>query len=58
MSNTIKFLFSLFIGIVATVIAKFVHSSWNLIQLLIFGLIVLAVTFILTLLIKKKQFKK
>ena len=58
MNNTIKFLFSLFIGIVATVIAKFVHSSWNLIQLLIFGLIVLAVTFILTLLIKKKQFKK
>ena len=58
MNNPIKFLFSLFIGTVATVIAKFVHSSWNLIQLLIFGLIVFAVTFILTLLIKKKQFKK
>ncbi len=58
MNNTIKFLFSLFIWIVETVIAKFVHSSWNLIQLLISGLIVLAVTFILTLLIKKKKAKK
>ena len=54
MNITIKLLYSLFIGAVAAGIAKFVHSSWNLIQLLIFGLIVFAVTFILALLIKKK----
>ncbi len=54
MNNTIKLLYSLLVGVVATVIAKLVHSSWNLTQLLIFGLIVFAVTFILTLLIKKK----
>lgn len=58
MNNTIKLLYSLLIGVVATVVAKFVHSSWNLTQLLIFGLIVFAVTFILTLLIKKKRAKK
>jgi len=43
----------LLIGIVAMGIAKFVHSNWNLTQLLIFGLIVFAITFALTLLIKK-----
>jgi len=58
MNNTIKLLYSLLIGIVAVVIAKLVHSSWNLTQLLIFGLIVFAVTFILTLLIKKNKAKK
>jgi hypothetical protein len=57
-NNTIKLFYSLFIGVVAAVIAKFVHSGWNLTQLLIFGLIVFAVTFILTLLIKKKRAKK
>ena len=58
MNNIIKLFYSLFIGVVAAVIAKLVHSSWNLTQLLIFGLIVFAVTFILTLLIKKKRVKK
>ena len=58
MNNTIKLLYSLLIGIVALVIAKLVHPSWSLTQLLIFGLIVFAVTFILTLLIKKKRAKK
>ncbi len=55
MNNIIKLLYSLFIGVVAAGIAKLVHSSWNLTQLLIFGLIVFAVTFILTLVIKKKK---
>jgi hypothetical protein len=58
MNNSIKLLYSLLIGVVAMGIAKLVHSSWNLTQLLIFGLIVFAVTFILTLLIKKKRAKK
>jgi hypothetical protein len=55
MNNRIKLLYSLLIVIVAAVIAKFVHSSWSLTYLLIFGLIVFAVTFILTLSIKKKR---
>jgi hypothetical protein len=55
MNNLIKLLYSLLIGVVAAVIAKLVHSNWNLIQLLMFGLIVFAVTFILTLLIKRKK---
>jgi uncharacterized membrane protein (DUF485 family) len=55
MNNIIKLLYSLLIGVVAAVIAKLVHSSWSLTQLSIFGLIVFAVTFILTLLIKKKR---
>jgi len=58
MNNTIKLLYSLFIGVVATVIAKLVHSNWRLTHLLIFGLIVFAVTFILTLLIKKNRAQK
>jgi len=58
MNNTIKLFYSLFIGVVATVIAKLVHSNWSLAQLLIFGLIVFAVTFILTLLIKKNKVKR
>jgi len=57
MNNTIKLFYSLFIGVMAVVIAKLVHSSWSLTQLLIFGLIVFAVTFILTLLIKKNKVK-
>ncbi len=58
MNNTIKLLYSLLIGFVAVVIAKFVHPVWSLIHLLIFGLVVFAVTFILTLLIKRKRAKK
>jgi hypothetical protein len=55
MNNIIKLLYSLLIGVVAVVIAKLVHPLWSINQLLIFGLIVFAVTFILTLLIKKKK---
>jgi uncharacterized membrane protein (DUF485 family) len=58
MNNIIKFLYSLFIGIVAAVIARLVHPLWSINQLLIFGLIVFAVTFILTLLIKKNKVKR
>ena len=57
MNNIIKLLYSLFIGVVAGVIAKLVHPIWGISQLLIFGLIVFAITFILTLLIKKKRDK-
>ena len=55
MNNLIKLLYSLLIGAVAMGIAKLVHSSWSINSLLIFGLIVFAVTFILTLLIKTKK---
>ncbi len=58
MNNTIKLLYSLLIGAVATGIAKLVHPIWSINSLLIFGLVVFAVTFILTLLIKKKRAKK
>jgi hypothetical protein len=58
MNNTIKLLYSLLIGVVAGVIAKLVHSSWSLTQLLIFGLIVFGVTFVLTLLIKQNKVKR
>lgn len=57
-NDTIKLLFSLIIGVVATLIARLVHPIWGLTSLLIFGLIVFAVTFILTLLIKHKRAKK
>lgn len=53
MKNTIKLLYSLFIGVVAIGIAKLVHSSWNMNLLLIFGFIVFAVTYALTLLLKR-----
>jgi hypothetical protein len=53
MNNVIKMLYSLLIGVVAMGIAKLVHPSWNINHLLIFGLIVFAVTFVLTLFIKK-----
>jgi len=46
-------IYSLLIGAAATVIAKFVHSRWNVAHLLLFGLMVFAVTFILTLVIKR-----
>ena len=58
MSSTIKLLYSLFIGAVALGIAKLVHPIWSIGQLLIFGFVVFVVTFILTLLIKKKRAKK
>jgi hypothetical protein len=53
MNNTIKMLYSLLIGVVAAGIAKLVHPSWSMTYLLIFGLVVFAVTFVLTLLVKK-----
>jgi len=46
MNNTIKMFLSLLIGAVAIGIAKLVHTSWSINQLLIFGLIVFAVTFV------------
>ena len=55
MNNAVKMLYSLLIGVVAMGIAKLVHPSWSINQLLIFGFIVFAVTFILTLLLKKKR---
>lgn len=58
MNNLIKLIYSLLIGIVAMGIAKLVHPIWSITALLIFGLIVFAVTFILTLLIKKNRAKK
>jgi len=39
------------------VIASLVHSSWSFTNLLIFGLVVFVVTWILTLLIKRKRAK-
>jgi hypothetical protein len=55
MNNTIKLLYSLLIGVVAIVIAKLVHPIWGITPLLIFGLVVFVVTFVLTLLIKRKK---
>lgn len=57
MNNTTRILFSLLIGMVAIGIAKLVHPVWSISQLLIFGLIVFAVTFILTLLIRRTRKK-
>ena len=53
MKDAIKMLLSLLIGVVAMGIAKLVHPSWNMTQLLIFGLMVFAVTFVISLLVKK-----
>jgi uncharacterized membrane protein (DUF485 family) len=55
MKNAIKMLFSLLIGMVAMGIAKFVHTSWSINKLLIFGLMVFAVTFVLSLLLKREN---
>lgn len=55
MNNLLKFVYSLVIGLVAMGIAKIVHPVWSLNQLLIFGFIVFLVTFVLTLLIKRKK---
>jgi hypothetical protein len=46
MSLTSKILYSLVVGVIATIIAKFVHPIWNLNQLIIFGLAVFIVTVI------------
>jgi len=58
MNNAIKMFYSLFIGVVAMGIARFVHTNWSINQLMIFGFIVFAVTFVLTLLIRRKITKK
>jgi uncharacterized membrane protein YccC len=55
MNSAIKMLLSLLIGVVAMGIAKLIHPSWNITQLLIFGLIVFAVTFVISLLVKKAK---
>lgn len=52
MKDIIKLLLSLLIGFVAMGIAKLVHPVWNINSLLIFGLIVSAVTFVLSLIIR------
>jgi len=53
MKDVIKMLLSLLIGLVAMGIAKLVHPSWSIIYLLLFGLLVFAVTFVISLLVKK-----
>jgi len=55
MDNILKILLSLFIGVVAIGIAKLVHPSWNIAHLLIFGLVVFAVTCVLSLLLKREK---
>ena len=55
MNNAIKMLLSLPIGVVAMGIAKLVHPSWSITQLLLFGLLVFAVTFVISLLVKKSK---
>ena len=55
MKNAIKMLLSLPIGVVAMGIAKLVHPSWSINYLLIFGLLVFAVTFVISLLVKKSK---
>jgi heme A synthase len=58
MNNAIKILLSLLIGMVAMGIATLIHPSWNITHLLIFGLMVFAVTFVLSLLLKKSKPQK
>ena len=55
MKNSTKMLLSLPIGVVAMGIAKLVHPSWSINYLLIFGLMVFAVTFVISLLVKKSK---
>jgi hypothetical protein len=55
MKDAIKMLLSLLIGVVAMGIAKLFHPSWNINHLLIFGLIIFAVTFVLSLLLKRAK---
>ena len=58
MNNATKMLLSLPIGLLAMGIAKLVHPNWNINYLLIFGLMVFAVTFLISLLVKKSKHKK
>jgi len=58
MKNIIKMLLSLLIGVVGTGIAKLVHPNWSITYLLLFGLLVFAVTFVISLLVKKGKHKK
>ena len=55
MKDAINILLSLLIGVVATMIAKFVHPNWELNQLLIFGLVVFVITAILALSLGKRK---
>jgi hypothetical protein len=55
MTSTIKLLLSLPVGVVAAGIAKLVHPSWGITYLLLFGLMVFAVTFVISLLVKKDK---
>ena len=55
MKTTNKMLLSLLIGAVAMGIAKLVHPSWSITYLLLFGLLVFAVTFVISLLLKKSK---
>jgi uncharacterized membrane protein (DUF485 family) len=55
MNNTMKMLLSLPIGLVAMGIAKLVHPSWSITYLLIFGFGVFAITFVISLLVKKSK---
>jgi hypothetical protein len=54
-NTSIRMLLSLPIGVVAMGIAKFVHPSWSITYLLLFGLLVFAVTFVISLLVKKSK---
>jgi len=58
MKNIIKMLLSLLIGLVAMGIAKLVHPSWSITYLSLFGLLVFAVTFVISLLVKKSKGKQ
>jgi uncharacterized membrane protein YccC len=55
MNNVIKMLLSLLIGLVGMGVAKLVHPSWSITNLLLFGLMVFAVTFVISLLVKKSK---
>lgn len=55
MNNTMKLLYSLLIGVIALGVAKLVHPIWGINQLLIFGLIVFAVTFVVILIVEKTK---
>ena len=55
MKNAIKMLLSLPIGLVAMGIAKLVHPGWSITYLLVFGFMVFAVTFVISLLVKKSK---
>jgi hypothetical protein len=52
LSIAIKLLLSLPIGLVGMGIAKLIHPKWSITSLLLFGLMVFAVTFIISLSVK------